>query len=168
MTTWAEMVVVTAGVLATVALCLPVDLKTGKLPNRYTVPSLVLALLAHLFLGGLAGLGHGLLGFLTGFSLLIMMNLIGSAGMGDVKLMAALGAWLGWKYTLVLFITTAVVGLAYVMGRLAYAFLFGDITKTDTRVKVPYAAYVSVATVLVLALRWLQYYGQTLRESMGS
>ena len=44
---------------------------------------------------GLSGLGDGFLGMLLGFACLILPYLWGGMGAGDVKALAALGAWLG-------------------------------------------------------------------------
>jgi len=68
------------------------DLRTRRLPNWLTVPAFAAGLLAHTVVNGFAGLGFALLGFATGFGLLLVLWLIGGGGGGDVKLMGALGA----------------------------------------------------------------------------
>jgi len=85
------------------------DLRTRKIPNWLTVTGFVAALVFHIATGGLPGLGYSLLGFLTGFSILLLLWLTGGGGAGDVKLMGALGAWLGWKGTLYVFFLSAVL-----------------------------------------------------------
>jgi prepilin peptidase CpaA len=71
------------------------DVKTHRIPNVLTFGGAAAGLVFHSFAGGAsatawsaAGLGVGLLLFLPLFAL-------GGMGAGDVKLMAALGAWLG-------------------------------------------------------------------------
>ena len=71
------------------------DIRTRKLPNWLTVPAFACGLLFHLVTGGLLGLGQSVAGFAVGFGVLLILWLIGGGGGGDVKLMGALGAWLG-------------------------------------------------------------------------
>lgn len=85
------------------------DIRTRKLPNWLTVSGFVAALLFHVITGGVIGLGYSLLGFATGFSILLLLWLTGGGGAGDVKLMGALGAWLGAKGTLYVFFVSAVL-----------------------------------------------------------
>ena len=87
------------------------DLKTRKLPNWLTVSGFVGALAYHLLTSGWNGLLFSLGGFATGFSILLVLWLIGGGGAGDVKLMGALGAWLGAMVTLYVFILSAMLVL---------------------------------------------------------
>lgn len=112
------------------------DLRTRRIPNWLTVPSLALALVAHgvhglmapgcyglLVHGGFArldGLVFSLLGFAAGFGVLFLLLLVGGGGGGDVKMMAALGAWLGWELTLAVFLGSAVVTVVLSAGRIVY------------------------------------------------
>jgi prepilin peptidase CpaA len=92
------------------------DWKMRKIPNWLTVPSLVLALVFHLFFDGWAGLKFTAAGFALGFGLLLVLWLVGSGGAGDVKLMGALGAWLGFRLTLyVIVISTMIVALGSIV-----------------------------------------------------
>jgi prepilin peptidase CpaA len=72
-----------------------IDYRTQKIPNWLTVPSAIAALLFHLVSGGGTGFLWALAGFAVGFALLILPWILGGGGMGDVKLLAALGTWLG-------------------------------------------------------------------------
>lgn len=97
---------------ATALVC---DLKTRKIPNWLTVPALVAAVAFHGFFDGWRGLSFAATGFALGFGFLLVLWLIGSGGAGDVKLMGALGAWLGWRLTLyVIIVSTAIVAVATV------------------------------------------------------
>ena len=72
-----------------------IDYRTKKIPNWLTVPSAIAAVLFHLVSGGGTGLLWALGGFAVGFALLILPWILGGGGIGDVKLLAALGTWLG-------------------------------------------------------------------------
>ena len=72
-----------------------IDYRTKKIPNWLTVPSAIAALLFHTVTGGGTGFLWALAGFAVGFVLLLLPWILGGGGMGDVKLLAALGTWLG-------------------------------------------------------------------------
>jgi prepilin peptidase CpaA len=79
--------------LATIAA--RADVRTRKIPNRLTFPAILLALVAHAALGGPAGLMSSLAGLAVAL-VLVPGWLMRWMGAGDVKLMAAAGAWLAW------------------------------------------------------------------------
>jgi len=83
------------------------DYRTRRLPNWLTVPACGAAIVLHTAVNGLTGLTFAMLGFATGFSILLVLWLIGGGGGGDVKLMGALGAWLGASLTVHVFLFTA-------------------------------------------------------------
>ena len=84
-----------ACVAAFAAACAVIDYRTMKIPNWLTVPAAILGLVFHVVLPGGSGPLWSLAGFAIGFGLLIVPWLLGGGGMGDVKMLAALGAWLG-------------------------------------------------------------------------
>ena len=55
------------------------------------------------------------MGALLGFALLVVVYAMGGMGAGDVKLMAAVGAWLGMPLTLYVFIISALASGAFAM-----------------------------------------------------
>ncbi len=59
---------------------------------------------------------NGVLGLLLGFCLLLLPYVLGGMGAGDVKALAALGAWLGPQGTWVLFIYMGVAGGLMALG----------------------------------------------------
>ena len=100
------------------------DVKTGKLPNRLTVPVFFAGLFfwaaAGLCTEGLGGLTDKLLfalgGFGLGFGILFGLWLVsGGSGGGDVKFMGALGCWLGAWQTLQVLVLGSVIALLYTM-----------------------------------------------------
>jgi len=103
------------GAIALTVVALVWDLRTRRIPNAITVSALVAALLFHAITSGWAGLGFALAGFGAGFGLLFVLWLVGGGGGGDVKLMGALGAWLGAPLILIVFLGSAVVALVMLM-----------------------------------------------------
>ena len=79
-----------------------IDWRTRKLPNKMTAPALVAGVVFHAVWGWFEGGGAGVVshllfaagGFALGFGILFVLWVIGSGGGGDVKFMAALGAWI--------------------------------------------------------------------------
>jgi prepilin peptidase CpaA len=62
------------------------------------------------YVQGVGGVGWGLLGLLVGFGLLIVPWMMHGMGAGDVKLMAAIGCWLGPWLTLLSFAVGGIIG----------------------------------------------------------
>ena len=99
-----------------------------RIPNALTVPACVAGLLFHLAVGlfyaGMAGAGQKLLfcllGFAVGFGILLVLWLTGGGGGGDVKLMGALGTWLGPIYTFQVFVVSAAYVAIGVFGALIW------------------------------------------------
>jgi len=71
------------------------DVRTRRIPNWLTLGAAGVALGYALFSGGLSGLGFAVGGWLVGAALFFPLFALGGMGAGDVKLLAALGAWLG-------------------------------------------------------------------------
>jgi len=84
-------------------LCAVLDYRTMKIPNWLTVSAAVIGLGYHCLAPHGIGPLWALAGFAVGFSLLLLPWLLGGGGMGDVKMLAALGTWLGPLLVLVAF-----------------------------------------------------------------
>lgn len=110
------------------------DLRFRKIPNKMTAPMCVAGIVYHVAFFGLDGLWFSLLGFAAGFGVLFVLWMIATAGGGDVKLMAALGTWLGWLTILkvlfcsLIFVTTGTIGIV----------AFGLVSKGFRRTKEQY------------------------------
>ena len=91
------------------------DARTRRIPNYLNLACALAGLGYQLGVNGLAGLTDGLLGMVLGFGLLILFYLKGGMGAGDVKALAALGAWLGAWQTLYLFFYMALSGVLLVI-----------------------------------------------------
>jgi len=78
------------------------------------------------YCNGIAGLFHGLgfslLGFVTGFGILFLVWILGGGGGGDVKLMGALGAWLGAKATFEVLLVGTLFACVFSITVLAWQF----------------------------------------------
>jgi prepilin signal peptidase PulO-like enzyme (type II secretory pathway) len=108
--------------LLAVTLLLPllfIDLDTMLLPDRLTLPLLVLALLFAASGYGGVELRLAAIAAVIGFGLPWLLSLLFRAlrghegmGMGDMKLLAALGAWLGPLALLDIFALSALLALA--------------------------------------------------------
>jgi prepilin peptidase CpaA len=91
-------------------LSLITDLRSRKILNVVTFPTMGLGLLLHTVSSGWGGLTFGVLGLLVGSSLLLVPYLMGGMGAGDVKLLAAVGALKGAGFVFYAGIYTAIVG----------------------------------------------------------
>ncbi len=87
-----------------------IDGRELKVPNWITFPMILAGLVYCTCVGGLSGLGAGLLGMSVGLLTLLPLYAVGGMGAGDVKLMAGIGAWLGWEITFAAFCVSTVVG----------------------------------------------------------
>jgi prepilin peptidase CpaA len=89
------MTIAEAVAIAVVIVASVWDVATSRIPNVLTFTAIGLALAFHLMVGG--GAPYAALGLLVGLAVFFPMFALGAMGAGDVKLMAALGAWIGWK-----------------------------------------------------------------------
>jgi prepilin peptidase CpaA len=107
-----ELIPLAAVALATLAAS-ATDLWKFKVYNILTFPTLVLGLVASAWLGGWEGLSASLLGAGLGLGLLVIFFAVGGVGAGDVKLLMAVGAWLGPFLTYQVFVASALAAGLY-------------------------------------------------------
>ena len=86
------------------------DLKTRKIPNLLTFGSVAVALGLHAYSGGWPGLGLSVVGWVVGLALFFPFFALGGLGAGDVKLLAAVGAFLGPWATVWVALFTSIAG----------------------------------------------------------
>ena len=134
-----------------------IDIDTQLLPDDITLPFLWLGLLVNYF-GVFTSLENAVIGAAAGYlslwSIFWMFRLAtGKEGMGygDFKLLALLGAWLGWQALPIIIIMSSVVGA--ILGSII---LF--LSKQDKSQPFPFGPYLAVAGWLHLigATAWLE------------
>jgi prepilin peptidase CpaA len=81
--------------LAVAASAAAIDLGTRRIPNLLTFGSAACAIAFHTVTAGFSGGGYALAGWLVGAAIFFPVFALRGMGAGDVKLVAALGAWLG-------------------------------------------------------------------------
>jgi prepilin peptidase CpaA len=84
--------VVVIGVVVAAAV---IDVLTRRIPNVLTFGAAAVALIYACWTAGLHGLALSAGGWATGIGLFLPMFLLRGMGAGDVKLLGAVGAWLG-------------------------------------------------------------------------
>lgn len=113
-----------AGALVIAAGAALTDVRGARIPNVLTASGALLGLVAHASWSGGAGIGSSALGAATGLVVFFPFFALGGMGGGDVKLMAAIGAWIGWRDVITTALYAAVAGgvLALVVA-LAHGYL---------------------------------------------
>jgi prepilin peptidase CpaA len=86
------------------------DVRSRRIPNVLTFGAAAAALVFGLASGGFAGLGWAIAGWTVGAGLFFPLFALGGLGAGDVKLLAALGAWLGPGLTVWVALWGAIAG----------------------------------------------------------
>lgn len=104
------MTFVEIAVLALAATAAVTDLKSARIPNALTFGGAGVGLVFHSLVPEGHGLVTSLIGLVTGLGVFFPFFALGAMGAGDVKLMAALGAWLGWQPTIYVALYAALAG----------------------------------------------------------
>jgi prepilin peptidase CpaA len=164
-----------AAIVPAMAVACWSDVRHHRVPNWLNAVIALTGLTAQAGFCGWPGLAAGLQGMGVGFGLLVMLWAIKGMGAGDVKFMAAMGAWLGPKLTFYAVLAGGLVGGVLAIGmilylrtwRQAYANLglimakvssaktafseFGSArTLSQASAVMPYAVPLSIGTVIVL------------------
>ena len=136
-----------------------IDADTTLLPDDLTLPLLWLGLLANLY-GLFVPLKDAVLGAVAGYLVLwciywLFKLTTGKEGMGygDFKLLAALGAWMGWKALLPIVLLSSLVGAIVGIALIVLA-------RRGREIPIPFGPYLAAAGVIVMLTgdrltRWL-------------
>lgn len=144
------------------------DLRSRKILNVVTLPAIIIALIYHSITAGFAGFAFSGLGFLAGLGLLFIPFIMGGIGAGDVKLLAAIGAWKGTLFVLYTGIYAGIIGgliailillkrkqLGFTLKNMLFPLLFLRGTKgsleipsdTQNPVSIPYAIPIALGAL---------------------
>ncbi len=142
---------------ALIALCF-IDLDTQLLPDCITLPLLWLGLLFNLW-GVFANLQSAVIGAMSGYLSLwavywLFKLATGKEGMGygDFKLLAALGAWLGWQLLPVIVLLSSMIGAMVGIVLIIFA-------RRGRNVPIPFGPYLAGAGIVAL------FWGQTITRT---
>jgi prepilin peptidase CpaA len=108
MTDFGDLLIVWALVWAVVAAVF--DVRFHRIPNWLTYSGILAALASRLLLLGMPGLTSGLIGGVFAGGIFLLFFMVRAMGGGDVKLIAALGSFVGWPVAVELLIATAMAG----------------------------------------------------------
>lgn len=96
------------------------DVGGGRIPNWLTYGGLAAALVVRCAAWGWLGVRGGFLGVLVGGGIFYLLFLLGGMGGGDVKLMAAVGAWAGAAQAVAILIGAAIAGGILAVGYMVF------------------------------------------------
>lgn len=97
------------------AIAVITDLHWHKIPNWITFPAMMCGMTYGTIINGAQGFFFSSLGLAAGIGLLIMAYAIGGMGAGDVKLMGAIGSFLGAKNVLWACLFSCIFGALYAL-----------------------------------------------------
>jgi prepilin peptidase CpaA len=96
------------------------DLRLRRIPNALSLAGAVCGVALNSFLFGLSGLKESLEGLAIAFGVYFVLYLVRAMGAGDVKLMAAVGSFVGPGNWFFIFLITAVLGGVIALAVLAW------------------------------------------------
>jgi leader peptidase (prepilin peptidase)/N-methyltransferase len=144
---WLGMGAVVFGFMLIAMTC--IDLDTQYLPDDLTLPLMWLGLLINLN-GGFASLHDAVIGAVAGYLILWSINALfklvrkmDGMGGGDFKLLAALGAWMGWQMLPAIILLSSVVGAVVGITMMLVA-------GSGRETKIPFGPYLAGAGLLAL------------------
>jgi prepilin peptidase CpaA len=86
------------------------DIRWRRIPNWLTLPTALVGFALNSFLFGLPGLKNAFFGFVLALLINFPLYALRARGAGDVKLLAAIGALVGWRDWIGIFIFSGLLG----------------------------------------------------------
>ncbi|WP_279388756.1 prepilin peptidase [Hydrogenispora ethanolica] len=119
-----------------------IDLDHQIIPDRLTLPMMILGLLVRLYQGNLF---EALIGGFVGGGILMAIILVypKGMGMGDVKFLAMAGIWLGWEKAVVTLFLGSLIGTVLLVP-------FMGLKKIDRRTPVPFGPFLALGVLFIL------------------
>jgi prepilin peptidase CpaA len=96
--------------IAVLSVATYTDLRSRRVPNWLVLPFLLAGIAVSGLLHGWHGIGQSLSGLGLGALLFGVLSWMGGMGMGDVKLCAAIGAWIGPSQLVTALVITGLAG----------------------------------------------------------
>lgn len=103
------------------------DLRSRRIPNWLVFPFLVTGFVVSGWFQGWHGIGQSFEGFGLGALIYGLLFWMGGMGMGDVKLCAAIGVWIGPSQLLIALVLTGLVGGLMALGWAAVGGFLGEL-----------------------------------------
>ena len=132
-----------------------IDIEHQIIPDEISLPGIVIGFVLSFFLKGHSWL-NSLLGILLGGGSLLLVAyayqwLTGKEGMGggDIKLLAMMGAFLGWKAIPFIIFASSLVGSVFGISMMLFQ-------KKDSKLAIPFGPYLAFGAVLYI------FYGKPL------
>lgn len=116
--------------LIVLAIATFTDLRSRRIPNWLVLPFMLAGIFVSGWLRGWSGIGQSLSGLALGALLFGILFLLGGMGMGDVKLCAAIGAWIGPMQLLFALVVTGMAGGIMALCWAACGGFLGDLFKS--------------------------------------
>lgn len=133
-----------SGLLILLILCSLSDIRRRKIPNLLAALILGAGILHMILYGSLLNSLSGLL--LPGAPLLLLRRYSGSIGAGDIKLISAVGVWLGGLLNVALFVAACLL--------CALALLLQRTVGHNIPVSVPFAPFLAVPVILSVLIMY--------------
>lgn len=144
--------------LALLLVVIVTDFRHYLIPDKITLPGMVLGLLYSIYNPVLTPL-DSVIGLLGGGIALLVLAWLGeilfkkeALGGGDIKLAAMLGAWLGWQNLALIFLFGALFGLIFAIIKMATA-----ADRSEARL-IPFGPFLALAAIVAL------FWGQALLD----
>lgn len=102
--------------LIALAIAVATDLRSRRIPNWLVAPYLAGGLAVNTAIGGVAGAGRSLAGIALAAGVLGILCYLRGMGMGDLKLCAAVGAWIGPSQLVTALVVMGITGGILALG----------------------------------------------------